>query len=389
MPSEKVDLIFGGDPSGAVNAAKKVTEETNKVAQSGKQASQNFEQISNGASQLVARVKKAALAVTALGAAAYALVRPFKRHVQEAEKLSRALEISYEKAQELTIAEKEAGLAVGSIREAIEGIARAQAKGIISPDLLKLGLSFEQINKAKPDELFDILSKKFSQGSLTAKEFQSAVNIMGSSGSQVILKMAGNFEQFREIARNSGKIIANETFGKIIHESEVFLGQIKSLADEITQAITPFENFAQAVAGAFSKINTVLEDIRFGFLLYVNYQKNLAAGMEDLEAREAAAIQSIETVMATRSRVEAVKAARNVGGGLQEERAEGAVDLLEFLQGRARGGGESEISSLQRVGLAATAGEAEGIRLQRRQLVKADSILKQLQKQTIALETQL
>jgi hypothetical protein len=388
MPTESVDIIFRGEPSSAVNAAKKVTEETNKISKSGNEASRSFSQIGDGVARIRNRIGQATLAITAFGAAAYALIRPFKRHVEEAEKLSRALEISYEKAQELTIAEKEAGLAVGSIREAIEGIARAQAQGIISPALLDLGLSFEQINQAKPDQLFDILSKKFSQGSLTAKQFQAAVDIMGSSGSEVILKMAGNFEQFRDIARNSGKIIADETFGKIIHESEVFLAQIKSLADEITKAITPFEDFAQAVAGSFSKINTVLEDIRFGFLLYVNYQKNLAAGMEDLEAREAAAIQSIETVMATRSRVEAVKNARQIGAGLDEERAQGAVDLLDFLESRTRTA-DSEVSSLQRVGLAATGGESEGIRLQRRQLVKADNIINQLIRQTNVIETTL
>ena len=388
MPTESVDIIFKGDPSDAVNSAKKVTEETNKIGKSGKVASESFLQISSEISQIRGKIGKITLAITGLGAAAYALIRPFKRHVEEAEKLSRALEISYEKAQELTIAEKEAGLAVGSIREAIEGIAKAQSQGIISPALLDLGLSFEQINKAKPDQLFDILSKKFSQGSLTAKQFQAAVDIMGSSGSQVILKMAGNFEQFRDIARNSGKIIADETFGKIIHESEVFLAQIKNLADEITRAITPFEDFAQAVAGSFSKINTVLEDIRFGFLLYVNYQKNLAAGMEDLEAREAAAIQSIETVMATRSRVEAVKAARQIGSGLDEERAQGAVDLLDFLESRTRGS-DSEISSLQRVGLAGTAGEAESIKLQRRQIVKADNIILQLMRQTDVIKNTL
>jgi hypothetical protein len=103
--------------------------------------------------------------------------------------------------------------------------------------------------------------------------------------------------------------------------------------------------------------------------------------MEDLEAREAAAIQSIETVMATRSRVEAVKAARQIGAGLDEERAQGAVDLLSFLESRTRTS-DSEVSSLQRVGLAATGGEAEGIRLQRRQLVKADDIVKKLAEQT-------
>jgi len=47
------------------------------------------------------------------------------------------------------------------------------------------------------------------------------------------------------------------------------------------------------------------------------------------------------------------------------------------------------ISSLQRVGLAATGGEAEGIKLQRRQLSVADNIVKELINQTNIIQTNL
>jgi hypothetical protein len=47
------------------------------------------------------------------------------------------------------------------------------------------------------------------------------------------------------------------------------------------------------------------------------------------------------------------------------------------------------ISSLQRVGLAATGGEAEAIKLQRRQLSVADNIVKQIIVQTKIIEEKI
>jgi hypothetical protein len=388
MAAEKVDLIFGGDPSGAVNAAKKVTEETNKVGQSGKLASESFLQISSEVSQIRNRVGKVTLAVTALATAAYALVRPFKRHVEEAEKLSRAIETSYENAQELAIAEREAGLAAGSIRSAIEGIAMAQAQGIVSPDLLNLGFTFEEIKEQKPDELFDTLSKRLGEGKLTAIQFEAAVNTLGQNGSEVALKLAGNFEDFREVAKDSGRIIKEETFAELISESDLFIAQIEEMGESIVKASTPFESFGELVVGVFRGINEQLENLIWGVKYVVNFYGGLLGGLSKSEAAEFGIMEAFEGTERARTRAERTNAARAATENLTEERAAGAVDFLDFLRGRVDSG-ESDISSLQRVGLAATGGEAEGIRLQRRQLTKADGILNQLIKQTNVIQTQL
>ena len=104
-------------------------------------------------SKLAKRAGLAALAYIGLNKALSG-INAIRDHVDEAEKLSRALEVSYEKAQELTIAEREAGLAAGSIRSAIEGIAQAQAQGMISADMQNLGFNLSEIADLKPDLSF-------------------------------------------------------------------------------------------------------------------------------------------------------------------------------------------------------------------------------------------
>jgi hypothetical protein len=387
MPSEQFDFIFKGDASDAVSAAKKVTDETNKIQQSGDETNASFTRVGASVKNLAGRLLKATVAAFALKKVADGMTA-FRDHVDEAEKLSRAIETSYENAQELAIAEKEAGLAAGSIRSAIEGIATAQAQGIVSPDLLNLGLTFAEIRDKKPDELFDVLSKRLSEGNLTARQFEAAVNVLGDSGSEVALKLAGNFETFRDIARDSGKIIEEETFGALIEQGDIFQGQITVLGEEILKLVTPFESFAEAATKSLRFVNEQVENLLFGFKYVSEFYKNLFSGLSVSESAEAAAMSGLQSIEKAKARTEAVNRGRSATENLTEERAAGAVDFLDFLRGRVDSG-ESDISSLQRVGLAATGGEAEGIRLQRRQLTAADSILKQLIEQTSVIQTQL
>ena len=387
MPSEQFDFIFKGDASDAVSAAKKVTDETNKIQQSGDETNASFTRVGASVKNLAGRLLKATVAAFALKKVADGMTA-FRDHVDEAEKLSRAIETSYENAQELAIAEKEAGLAAGSIRSAIEGIATAQAQGIVSPDLLNLGLTFAEIRDKKPDELFDVLSKRLSEGNLTARQFEAAVNVLGDSGSEVALKLAGNFETFRDIARDSGKIIEEETFGALIEQGDIFQGQITVLGEEILKLVTPFESFAEAATKSLRFVNELIENLLFGFKYVSEFYKNLFSGLSVSESAEAAAMSGLQSIEKAKARTEAVNRGRSATENLTEERAAGAVDFLDFLRGRVDSG-ESDISSLQRVGLAATGGEAEGIRLQRRQLTAADSILKQLIEQTSVIQTQL
>ncbi len=211
--AESVDIKFTADPSDAVNAAKRVQQETNKIADSGDQVAQNTSKASVNMIGFAKHALKALGAITLLQKA-MAGIGYISKHVDEAEKLSRALEISYEKAQELSIAEREAGLAAGTVRRAIEGIAKAQAQGFLSKDLLNLGVSLDDIRSKKPDEIFDSIAKKFKEGGLSARQYDAAIKIFGENGSALALKMAANFEYFREVARDSGEVISEETFGK-------------------------------------------------------------------------------------------------------------------------------------------------------------------------------
>lgn len=387
MPSEQFDFIFKGDASDAVEAAKKVAGETNKITKAAEESSKSLKQ------QLV-DLKNLAKKHLIAEASAFALKKiydsfaSFKDHVDEAEKLSRAIETSYENAQELAIAEREAGLAAGSIRSAIEGIATAQASGIVSPELLNLGFTFKEINEQKPDELFNTLSTRLSEGSLTALQFEAAVSVLGDNGSEVALKLASNFEKFRDVARDSGQIIKEETFGVLMAETDLFLGQIQQMGEDIMKASTPFETFGQLAVGALSKVNETIGNLIAMVRIGVNTLGGLMAGMGLEEASDFAMLEVAAGAERAEQRARRINESRAATENLTEERAAGAVDFLDFLRGRTSSG-ESDISSLQRVGLAATGGEAEGIRLQRRQLTKADGILNQLIKQTNVIQTQL
>lgn len=387
MPTESVDIIFKGDPSDAVNAAKKVTEETNKIDMSGHETNKTFDKLHDRFQSLSSRLLKAAGTAFLLKKAIDGL-NVFKEHVDQAEKLSRAIETSYVNAQELILAEKQAGLSAGTIQSAIEGIARAQAQGIISPDLLNLGLSFDEIKEKNPAQLFDILSKRLHEGQLSTLQFEAAMNVLGEQGGSVALKLSSNFEDLRKMVHESGRIIEEETFARLIEQSDVAIGRIQTLGEEILKLVTPFETFGEAMTKTLGFVSEQIENAAFGFRYIREFYANRFSGMNRFEADDAALVSALGVQSRARQLTQASNISRAATENLTEERASGAVDLLDFLRGRIDST-VSEISSLQRVGLAATGGESESIRLQRRQLVKADSIINELIKQTNVIGTTL
>jgi hypothetical protein len=387
--AESVDIKITADPSDAVNAAKRVQQETNKIADSGDQVAQNTSKANVNMVGFTKNILKALGSITLLQKA-MAGIGYISKHVDEAEKLSRALEISYEKAQELSIAEREAGLAAGTVRRAIEGIAKAQAQGFLSKDLLNLGVSLDDIRSKKPDEIFDSISKKFKEGDLSARQYDAALKIFGENGSALALKMAANFEYFREIARDSGKVISEETFGKLISETDRFSGQIKVIAEDILKASFGFEDFGDVASKAIGKVNDTIEKLAGGIRYVVNFYGGLLGGLTTEEAAAFGAEQAVSGSRRERitERVAQGNISRAATENLTEEQAAGATDFLDYLTGRMNNTGQN-ISSLQRVGLAATGGEAEGIKLQRRQLSVADNIVKELITQTNIIQTNL
>jgi len=386
MAEQPVDIVFGGDPSGAVNAAKKVQAETNKIGDKAEVANKSFSEISSEVSQIRGKILKITLAVTGFAAAAYAAIKPFRDHVSEAEKLSRALEINYEKAQELIIAERESGLAIGSIRSAIEGLARAQAQGMISKDMQNLGFSLSEIANLRPDELFDALSQKLRDGGLSVRQLQAAINVLGSEGADVALKLSANFEHFRDIAKETGKVISEEAFEKLIKEKNNLIARMEVLSREVLKMVSPWQEWSEAAAAGIGLVNKGLQELGvfsralkgiapLATLPVTTVLDKLVSKQDVIEA---------EVVEQAAQKDASLRASEN----LTTERGAGGMVMLDYLTSRMNNGNQN-ISTLQRVGLAATGGEAEGIRLQRRQLSRADSIDKILLKQNGILNEKL
>ena len=233
MPEGEVGVKFVGDPSDAVKAAKKVQDEANKIADEAKKADKEAKRVSRQISAVRKKITKLTLAITGFAAAVYASLKPFKDHVVEAKKLSKALEITYEKAQELMIAERQSGLGAGAIRSAIEGLARAQAQGKISRDMRQLGFSLSEIERLRPDQLFDVLSKRLREGGISVGQLNAAINILGSQGADVALKLSANFEHFRDIAKDTGKIISEEAFEKLIKETNTLTASLEVMSRKL------------------------------------------------------------------------------------------------------------------------------------------------------------
>jgi len=384
MPEEQVGIKFVGDPSDAVNAAKKVQNETNKIGDEAEKTETGFQKINGSVMKLAKRVGLAAIAFVGLKKAFEGLSY-IRAHVVEARKLSRAIEVSLEKAQELTIAERQAGLAAGSIRSAIEGIARSQAQGILSVDMQNLGLSIEEIQKLRPDQLFDTLSRRLNEGGVNARQYKAAINVLGKDGADVAIKLASGFEDFRKIARDSGEIIAESTFKILNNESRRFIATVQVMGEAVIKAVTPFETFGELAGKSLKFVNDQLELLRFGFSWVTNRVGAILDGATQAEATEIASIAALEGEKKVQKRTELLE---DGGENLMGERLSGRGTMLDLLNQRMSRSGQN-ISSLQRVGLAASGGESEAIRLQRRQLFKADSMDKLLFNQNKILNEKL
>lgn len=382
--SKPVDVIFNGDPSQAVDAAKKVQAETNKIGKEGDKSSKSIDKMGGSMADFAMGTLKAIGLMAVLKKALDGL-GVINTHVKEAEKLSRALEISYEKAQELAIAEREAGLAAGTIREAIEGIATAQAQGFINRDLVNLGISLDDIRNKKPDEIFDAIAESFKEGGITARQYDAALNIMGKNASDLALKMAANFDYFREVAKNSGEVIREETFGELIKQQDVFGANIKVIGEDILRLVTPFETFGEAAQKVLGGVNSVIDSIRSNLIFITSNIGGVLGGLSGKEAAEFAQSEVAAARARVQERATQTNVSRSATENLTQEQAEGSRDFFKFLSGRIANTGQN-ISSLQRVGLAATGGESEAIKLQKRQISVADNILQEMQEQTTIIQ---
>lgn len=378
MATEKVDVIFGGDPSDAVNAAKQVEKATNDVGKAGNVAGEGFLRIGSEIAQMKGKLKGAAVALAAFTATVYAVLRPFKSHVSMSKELAENLEISAEKAQELALAEKMAGLEAGTVRDAIESIAELQAQGMvggISNDFLRLGVSLEDIRTKKPDEIFDKIADNAKDAELGLLQINAATKVLGSNGVPLIKSFSENFQFFRDEAKESGKIISDETFEKIIKSGSKMFATIEIFIERVLKKFGGFESVGDLIAKSFERVSKTISNSIFAFSRLTGQIKAwVRTPLGDKEAMDDALLQNDISASKRADRFDEDVEARsrelvNALGqfGLTEEKAAGAAPLLEGFKKRTVERSQN-IDALQRVGLAQTAGASESLKIQRAML---------------------
>lgn len=378
MATEKVDFIFGGDPSDAVNAAKQVEKATNDVGKAGNVAGEGFLRIGSEIAQMKGKLKGAAVALAAFTATVYAVLRPFKSHVSMSKELAENLEISAEKAQELALAEKMAGLEAGTVRDAIENIAEMQAQGMvggISNDFLRLGVSLEDIRTKRPDQIFDKIADNAKGAELGLLQINAATKVLGSNGVPLIKSFAENFQFFRDEAKESGKIISDETFEKIIKSGSKMFATIEIFIERVLKKFGGFESIGEAIAKSFDWVSKTISNSIFALSALSGQIKAwVKTPLGDKEAFEEAILEAgiIPSKRADRFDEDVEARSRELVNalgqfGLTEERAKGAAPLIEGFKKRTVERSQN-IDALQRVGLAQTAGASESLKIQRAML---------------------
>lgn len=378
MATEKVDVIFGGDPSDAVNAAKQVEKATNDVGKAGNVAGEGFLRIGSEIGQMKGRLKGAAVALAAFTATVYAILRPFKSHVSMSKELAENLEISAEKAQELALAEKMAGLEAGTVRDAIENIAEMQAQGMvggISNDFLRLGVSLGDIRTKRPDQIFDKIADNAKGAELGLLQINAATKVLGADGVRLIKSFSENFQFFRDEAKESGKIISDETFEKIIKSGSKMVASIEIFIERVLKKFGGFESVGDLIAKSFDRVSKTISNSIFAFSRLTGQIKAwVGTPLGDKEAMGDALLQNDISASKRADRFDEDVEARsrelvNALGqfGLTEEKAAGAAPLIEGFKKRTVERSQN-IDALQRVGLAQTAGASESLKIQRAML---------------------
>lgn len=371
-----VDIDIAVDPSDGVRALKQVADQQNRIA--------NADKTSLVASERLLKVRQTISRVTTAGLVFLAgkVVADTLAHVKATEALARSLDVTRQKAQELALAEKEAGLSEGSIKDAIISIAEAQGRN--ADELKRLGFSYQEIRQASPVDLFEQLSEKLKQGEVSATEFADALTVTGENR-DVVRALTGDFSDLQAQVRESGKIIEEEAFDKMIDGSRNLTEAIKDLASNVTEnLVSAFEYFGNVAGGVFNQLAEGIDLIQGAIVFLTNLGGGLLGGMSFKEAEQFAIGEGREFLNKQRERRESRITNRdNRISETELSKREGEAAEIRSLAVQL--GAKPQVDSLARVGLFAGRGQNEAVALQRKAaklLVSIDRTAKQ-QNQTL------
>lgn len=377
-----VDIEVNTDPSDTIAALKKVVESLNSVTETNKGIAESIKQVTQESEKSEKAQKKAGLAARAWKSSMDGLVKVAKtgvatlgaalaksafdtyQHIRAADALSKALEVTTQRAQSLAIAEKEAGLSKGSVQSAIESLAVAQGRQ--ADELRRMGFSFDEIRSTNAVELFDQLAERIHNGSIGAIYLSDAITVLGGD-TELVKALTGEFSELEKQAIESGRVIEDDVFEKAVNGSRNLSEAIKDLSSNVTEnLVAAFEYFDQVVNnGVMRQLVKVIDYVQGAIVHIVSLVGGISGGLSFGEAAQFAEDEAVNFLRDTlKARQERIKGKDSRSSDIALSRQLGEADRLAQLSVQL--GAKPQVDSLARVGLFAGEGQREGLQIQRR-----------------------
>jgi len=260
-----VTIEFQSEGDDAIRDAKALSDELDKTNKASDK--------SVGVTNLLVFARRRLLAVST-AIAAVGLGKKLLSEAKAIDTVSQAFEVSSEKVQAWAIAAEQSKTSIDSINEAILSLAREQ--GADSSVFRKMGLDLQEVRRAQPEELFEMVRKKIEEGGMTAIETGAAVQAMGSKGEEVFLALSNGFSLFAEQAKQDGRVISegaldpmNESLSKLDQSFDRLVGTIKGsftpALEVAAKMLTPIiEGASLAAVGAKGALRVGLEAGKLG-----------------------------------------------------------------------------------------------------------------------------
>jgi len=181
-------------------------------------------------------------------------IRSLANEMDQLGKSARAMGIGVEKWQEMTFAAKIAGVEVNQLTKAMGSMASfmlaAAKSGSTNDKVLKaLGLSYKEISRLKPDELFKRITTAIDNMTSAQDRMATSKAIFGRSGID-ILNMARGYDDAVDLIRSKGGIMSQED----IAAAERFNDEL-ALTEKRGKAAASRSGIMQFLADAMGDVN--------------------------------------------------------------------------------------------------------------------------------------
>lgn len=377
MADVPVTIEFEGEGSDAIRETKAVTQELNKT---NKQQEKSI-----SLTNLLVFARKRLLGVSA----ALALAGVGKRLLADAsavDSFSQAVEVSSSKIQAWSKAADKTEISMESIREVLLNLVREQ--GNDSSVFRKIGLDLEEVRRANPEQLFEMINKKIAGGKMSAQETSAAIEVMGTKGEEVFLAMSNGFSRFAEQAKTDGRIISEEALDPMNEATSRLALAFDRVVESVKGGVTPaleasarvltplLDAVSQTVTGArtLGKVAFDASKLALGLTLPGADTGKLAGDLTDSAKSAGNNIQ--KNLMEVEGDLSATRTDKSAASRSDLARQLGRANRLDELADQL--GGRKAVDGFARAGLFVTPGASVAQTAQQRQI----SILRRVAQNT-------